>query len=213
MTRRALILGGSGQIGRAVAERLARDGWAVTAAQRTPDSLPSSLRHGVQAIALDREDTDALAGGFDAVVDTVAYNAAHVRQCLGLGRRVGALVVISTGSVYADEKGRTLDEARQTRPPVYPVPIGEDQPRASPGDATYSTRKVELESLLLDGLRVPLAIVRPFAVHGPGSRAPREWWFIGRRVVIPPASRYITFGPRGGGAAQKRKSWRTTADG
>ncbi|MGD0205854.1 MAG: hypothetical protein ABSB57_05410, partial [Dehalococcoidia bacterium] len=77
--------------------------------------------------------------------------------------------------VYADYQGRTLDEARERGFPVFPVPIPESQPRTAPGDATYSTRKVAMEDVLLEGARVPLTILRPFAVHGSGCRAPRDW--------------------------------------
>lgn len=40
-----------------------------------------------------------------------------------------------------------------------------------------------MEDALLEGARIPLTILRPFAVHGPGSRAPREWWFIARALA------------------------------
>nr|QQZ51731.1 hypothetical protein JKL49_12865 [Phenylobacterium glaciei] len=60
----------------------------------------------------------------------------------------------------------------------YPIPLREDQRRIAPGEADYSTNKVAMEDALLAGARVPLKILRPFAVHGPGSRAPREWWFL-----------------------------------
>ena len=180
MSRRAFILGGSGQIGRAITRTLTANGWSVVSGQRYGAT-------GVVPITLDREDTAALraalAGGFDAVIDTVAYTSAHARQWLDLQNRIGALAVISTGSVYADDQGRTLDEARETGFPVFPVPIPESQPRTAPGDATYSTRKVAMEDVLLDGARIPLTILRPFAVHGPGCRAPREWWFIARALA------------------------------
>ena len=180
MGMRAFILGGSGQIGRAVAHALMAHGWSIVSGQRS--AVPDKA-----TITLDREDTvalrDALSGGFDAVIDTVAYTAAHARQWLDLQDRIGALAVISTGSVYADDRGRTLDEARETGFPVFPVPIPESQPRTAPGDATYSTRKVAMEDALLEGARIPLTILRPFAVHGPGCRAPREWWFIARALA------------------------------
>jgi nucleoside-diphosphate-sugar epimerase len=183
MNKRAFILGGSGQIGRAVAASLTGAGWSVTSGQRGATNAVG----GASAVILDRENTtalsDALAGGFDAVIDTVAYTAAHARQWLELQDRTSALVVISTGSVYADAEGRTLDEARQTGFPNFPVPIPETQPRTTPGDATYSTRKVAMEDALLDGARIPLTILRPFAIHGPGCRAPREWWFIVRALA------------------------------
>jgi nucleoside-diphosphate-sugar epimerase len=180
MSKRAFILGGSGQIGSAAAHTLKVAGWKVVCGQR-------GAVDGVDSVALDREDTtalrEALAGGFDAVIDTVAFTAAHARQWLELRDRIGALVVISTGSVYADAEGRTLDEARETGFPRFPIPIPESQPRTAPGDATYSTRKVAMEDVLLDGARIPLTILRPFAVHGPGCRAPREWWFIVRALA------------------------------
>ena len=117
--------------------------------------------------------------GFDAVVDTVAFNAAHGRQWGALAGKIGALVVISTGSVYADAAGRTLDEGATNG---Y-GPIPETNPRGPSGDATYSTRKVALEDALLDGFDRPLIVLRPFAVYGPGNLAPREWWFVARALA------------------------------
>lgn len=176
MARRAFILGGSGQIGRAAALNLLDAGWEVTVGQRHGD-LPAELEGRITVTVLDRDDdralADALARPFDAVLDTVAYNAAHAGQWLALQDRIGALAVISTGSVYVDDAGRTLPEGAR-----YPVPLTETQRRVAPGDADYSANKVAMEDALLAGARVPLKILRPFAVHGPGSRAPREWWFL-----------------------------------
>jgi nucleoside-diphosphate-sugar epimerase len=185
MARKALIIGGAGQIGRAVAKALLADGWAVTAGQPHPTGFPDELRRaGVEVISLDREEPGVLTrivyGGFDAVIDTVAYDDRHARQLLEVEGDVGAFVVISTGSVYTDAEGRTLDEAAKTGFPQYPVPIGEDQPRTAPGPETYSTRKVLLEDALLQGAKRPVTILRPFAIYGPGSRHPREWWYVKR---------------------------------
>jgi nucleoside-diphosphate-sugar epimerase len=129
-----------------------------------------------------------MGAGFDAVIDTVAYDARHAAQLLAIQDDVGAFVVVSSASVYRDAEGRSLDEARETGAPEYPVPIGEDQPTVRPGPKTYSTRKVALEQALLDGARRPVTILRPGAIHGPGSTQPREWFFIkrirdGRRAV------------------------------
>lgn len=176
MSRRAFILGGSGQIGQAAALNLLDAGWEVTVGQRHGD-LPPALEGRVAVTVLDREDAaalgEALARPFDAVIDTVAYTAAHARQWLALQDRLGALAVISTGSVYVDDQGRALGDGAH-----YPVPLREDQRRAPPGTADYSSNKVAMEDALLAGARIPLKILRPFAVHGPGSRAPREWWFL-----------------------------------
>ena len=187
MANRVFIVGGSGQIGRACALAFAHAGWSVVCGQRNAASLsrePGEL--GVQTATLDRDEPGALEHrlepGFDAVIDTVAFDVGHARQWIALQDRVGALAVISTGSVYADAQGRTLDEARTGGFPDYPVPMAEDQARTPPGEATYSTRKVALETALLDGVRIPLTILRPFAVYGPHNRAPREWWFMTRAL-------------------------------
>jgi len=182
MGQRALIIGGSGQIGQACASALLAAGWSVTAGQKRPERFPAELiAAGARAIHLDRSDDDAMAsavaGGFDAVIDTVAFDDGHARQLLAIQADVGAFVVISSGSVY---RGRTLDEARETGFPRFPIPIPETQPTVAPGQATYSTRKVALERTLLNEATRPVTILRPFAIHGPGSLHPREWWFVKR---------------------------------
>ncbi|MBV8682835.1 MAG: NAD(P)H-binding protein [Caulobacteraceae bacterium] len=178
--RTALIIGGSGQIGRAAAQRLVEDGWRVVLAQRHPIAPPP----GCEALELDREQPGALARaagrGFDALIDTVAFDDVHARQLLQVQADVGALIVISSASVYRDARGRTLDEARETGFPVFPEPITEDHPTVDPGPQTYSTRKVALERVLLDGARGPLSILRPGAIHGGHSTHPREWFFVKR---------------------------------
>lgn len=180
----ALIVGGAGQIGQATARNLLDHGWSVRLAQRQAARLPRDLAARVELVAIDREQSGAVAeavgAGVDALIDTVAFHGGHAQQLLGVQADVGALVVISTGSVYRDDDGRTLDEAAQTGFPRFPVPITEDQPTTAPGPATYSTRKVALEQALLQQARTPVTILRPFAIHGPGSTHPREWWFIKR---------------------------------
>jgi len=194
MGRRAFIIGGTGQIGRATARCLLEHGWEVTLAHRghrRPESELGDL--GAKFVVLDREvpgDLDrALAEGADAVIDTVAFTAAHGGQLLQVQGNVGAFVVISSASVYRDATSRTLDESRATGFPELPAPIPETHPTVDPGPATYSTQKVALERQLLDHAEVPVTVLRPGAIHGPGSVHPREWWFIKRmldgRTAIP----------------------------
>ncbi|MGH7023075.1 MAG: NAD-dependent epimerase/dehydratase family protein [Caulobacteraceae bacterium] len=179
MTRTALIIGGTGQIGLATAAALRADGWRVIAASTSGAAVP-----GAEAMKLDRESPGAVAkaigSGVDALIDTIAYDESHARQLLEVQADVGALAVISSASVYRDADGRTLDEARETGFPRFPLPIDEDQPTVEPGPATYSTRKAALERALLEATRTALAILRPCAIHGPGSRHPREWFFVKR---------------------------------
>lgn len=75
--QKALIIGGTGQIGVAAAEELARHGWQVTvASRRAADPLPSWAELDIRTAALDRADTGALraaAAENDPVVDVVAF--------------------------------------------------------------------------------------------------------------------------------------------
>ena len=146
-------------------------------------------------MALDRNAAGALdiANGFDLVVDVIPFEAEHPRQLLELD--VGAIVAISSASVYADEQGRTLDEAQGADDfPELPVPIPETQPTVEPGDATYSTKKAAIERILLESGQTPAAIVRPCAIYGRGDRMAREWFFVKRTID---RRRYVVLANRG----------------
>jgi nucleoside-diphosphate-sugar epimerase len=170
-------------IGRAAARALAADGWEVVAVSRS-GTLPAGIAElGIQAAAADREDDAqlraALGSGADVLLDTVAFTREHGEHLNSLAGLVGSLVVISSASVYADDEGRALDG--EGDPPVMPVPILETQRTAEPGDATYSTRKAELEQTLLEG-PLPSTLLRACAIHGPGAKLPREVYFVKRAV-------------------------------
>jgi nucleoside-diphosphate-sugar epimerase len=138
---------------------------------------------GFDYVALDRDAQGAVAvaNGFDLVVDVIPFDATHAEQLLELD--AGALVAISSASVYADDRGRTLDEAKGVDDfPDLPLPVPETQRTVEPGDATYSTKKVQLERTLLEQGKVPAAIVRPCAIYGRGDRMGREWHFVKRAL-------------------------------
>lgn len=180
---RAVLIGGTGMIGRAAARALAADGWDVVAVSRS-GTLPEGLAElGVQPAVADRADDaqlrEALGAGADVVLDTVAFTREHGEQLNGLAGLAGSLIVISSASVYADDDGRALDG--EGEPPNMPVPILETQRTADPGDATYSTRKAELEQTLLAG-PLPATLLRACAIHGPGAKLPRELFFVKRAV-------------------------------
>jgi nucleoside-diphosphate-sugar epimerase len=181
---RAVLIGGTGMIGRAAARALAADGWEVVAVSRS-GTLPEGLAAlGVESLVADRENDAelraALGAGADVVFDSVAMNREHGVQLNGLEGLVGSLVVISTASVYADDEGRALD-GEGGDPPQLPVPILETQRTAEPGDATYSTQKAELEQTLLEG-PLPATLIRACAIHGEGAKNPRELFFVKRAV-------------------------------
>lgn len=153
MSRHAFVIG-AGQIGAAIADRLAERGWRVTVATRGQRGLPPALTGRVDAVTVDRDTRGALAcaisGGTDAVIDTIAYDDTHADQLLALRGDVGSFVVVSSASVYADAQGRSLDRSQGKGFPAMPEPITEAQPTVEPGPQTYSTRKRALERRMLD---------------------------------------------------------------
>lgn len=185
--RHALILGGSGQIGRAVARELLDQGWRVSSAQRQPNKLPRDLiENGLLPITVNLSDEGAVddlaEGTFDAVIDTVCFNGDDADRLMTIGRNAAHLLAISSASVYCDHRGLTLDEGLKRGYPVFDGPIKETQTTVEPGPETYSTRKVAMEQRLLNSADAHVTILRPAAIHGIGSRHPREWWFVKRAL-------------------------------
>jgi nucleoside-diphosphate-sugar epimerase len=167
-------------VGRAAAPALARDGWDVVVVSRS-GSLPDGFAEiGITGAAADRADDAqllaAVGEGTDVVVDMVAFGREHGAQLNRLP--VGSLVVISTGSVYADDEGRALDGVSDL--PHLPNPIPETQRTAEPGDTdNYSRGKAALEEELRAG-PLPATILRAGAIYGPGAKLPRELYFVQR---------------------------------
>ena len=178
---RALIFGGTGQIGRATAIEFAQAGWQVDAVTRGRDLAPEVRALGVTPLAAGPSRAALVARGYDAVVDTLAFTADDAADLLA--EPAGHYTVISTASVYADDQGRGF-ERRDAGFPLYPDPIPETQPLVPPGEG-YSAGKVALEAALAGRA----AILRPGAIHGIGARHPREWYFVKRaldgRAVLP----------------------------
>ncbi len=165
----------------------------MTVAARTRKWLSAAVENVAKFVSVDRDGGLSLSEDIDALVDVIAMTRADAEQLLALRDRVGALVAISSASVYADSNGRTLDEATDRESfPHFAGPIAESQPPTAAGEETYSTRKVAMEQTLLGQDDVPAVVVRPCAVYGPGGEFSREQFFVkrildGRRVVVLPA--------------------------
>jgi len=186
MGKRALVFGASGQIGFEVARSLVRSDWLVTGVTREGRSLPTDLiSHGVTlADGSNKSRSQVIAETgktFDAVIDPTAYDVPDALDLIAAQASAGAFVVVSSSSVYADQQGRSLDEASQHGFPELPVGIDENTPTVPPGPKTYSTRKVAMEHALGSAKR-PVVILRPCAVYGRYARHLREWWFM-RRIL------------------------------
>ncbi|MBO3102968.1 NAD-dependent epimerase/dehydratase family protein [Cellulomonas fengjieae] len=171
----ALVIGGSGQIGRAAVPALLADGWDVRVLARHRADVGEA-----ELVLGDRDDPaaldDALGSGVDVLVDVVAYDDRHAAPLLERADRIGSAVVVSSAAVYVDVVGDGFESARLG---AFPVPIREDQPTVRPGRDSYATGKVALEQAWA-GSAVPTTILRPGAIHGPGCVQPREWTFVKR---------------------------------
>ncbi|MFI6597214.1 NAD-dependent epimerase/dehydratase family protein [Nonomuraea sp. NPDC050536] len=191
---KALIIGGTGLIGRATAARLLAAGWEVDVTGRDPARMPGELA-GVRFVRAERDDARqlgaALGEGADLVVDCVCYTAAHARLLLPLAADATSTVLISSKAVYVDDLG---NHANSDVPPRFDGPIRETQPTLAPLDIDYDSRegygtnKVAAELVALDS-GLPITILRPSRVHGVGAARPREWVLVkrvldGRRAVL-----------------------------
>ncbi|MEL7446403.1 MAG: reductase [Pseudomonadota bacterium] len=185
----SIAIVGAGQIGFAVAEDFARDGWRVRVLSRTE---PPWLAH------LHEQDREAIefepfkvgqpnTPRADVVVDTIAYDEEDVVRYDPAF--VGRLILISSASVYRDSQGRSLDSAAVAGFPDFSDPVTEEQATVDPGPETYSTRKVRMENKAFDLFGEQATVIRPCAIYGPWSKHPREYWFVNRlkarRRIIP----------------------------
>jgi len=203
---RALIIGGTGLVGRAAAGRLLAAGWQVDITGRDPAHLPAGLAAaGGRFIAADRDEPDqllaALGTGADLVVDCICYTARQATGLLPLVPDAGSTVMISSKAVYVDDAGRHCNSAIA---PHFGGPVRETQPTMAPGDRDfnsaerYGANKVAAEQVLLDS-GGPVTVLRPSKIHGAGARRPREWVFVKRALDRRPA---VLLAHRGAGVDQ-----------
>jgi nucleoside-diphosphate-sugar epimerase len=191
---RAVILGGTGVLGRATARRLLAAQWTIDLTGRDPAHMPADLATaGARFHAADRHEAAALArilgDGADLLVDALCFTAADARQLLPLLHNVNAVVMLSSKAVYVDQAGR---HSNSDSAPHFASPIREDQPTMRPSGADYNSRegyggnKVAAEQILLDS-GLPVTVIRASKVHGEGAARPREWMFVKRVLDRRPA--------------------------
>jgi nucleoside-diphosphate-sugar epimerase len=187
VTRRALVLAGTGAVGRATARRLLAAGWEVGLTGRDASHFPSDLAaSGARFVASDRSDpaqlADAFEKGVDLLVDCACFTAENALRLLPLAREAGSTVMISSKAVYVDRDG---NHSNSETKPRFDGPVSETQPTMAPGSGDYMSRegygasKVAAEQVLLDS-GCPVTVLRPSKIHGPGARQPREWVFVKR---------------------------------
>ena len=136
---RALVVGGTGLVGRATARRLLAAGWQVDLTGRDPAHLPADSDAGGRFVAAERSDAGqllaALGDGADLLVDCICYTAADAALLLPLAHEAASTVMISSKAVYADDGG---NHSNSDTAPRFDGPIPETQRTVAPGDADYT---------------------------------------------------------------------------
>ena len=189
--RKVLVVGGTGFLGRRIAEQFLAHGDEVSVLSRGQGlEAPRGAHH----LAADRHQPASLKAAlrdraFDVLVDNVAFTGHDSAGLLAaLGGRVGHCIMTSSAAVYA-----TLQVRR---------PLREDQADLSlrlPADApdafhtrlgqTYGNGKREAESVLRDSGLAWTSLRAPIVV-GADDRTLRIWWFVqrlldGGPILIP----------------------------
>jgi UDP-glucose 4-epimerase len=173
---RALVLGGSGFLGRHLVEELVSTGSDVLVVDREPDA---ELPQGVRAVTADlREEkiadllepdrpdvvfhlanTAAVPPSFESPLDDLTHNVFTTVQILEAVRRVPeppAVVFVSSAAVYGDSVRLPMDEGH----PLLPL-------------SPYGVSKLAAEQYLrlyAETYGIAACSARPFSLYGPGQR-------------------------------------------
>ncbi len=191
---RALVLGGTGLVGRAIGRRLLAAGWDVDLVGRDAAHVPADVASaGGRFLAADRssaaELAAALGDGADLLVDCICFTAADAELLLPLARHAASTVMISSKAVYVDDAGR---HSNSDESPHFAGPVHETQATVAPGYGDYRSRegyganKIAAERVLLDS-GLPVTVLRPSKIHGDGADPPREWIYVKRVLDRRPA--------------------------
>jgi nucleoside-diphosphate-sugar epimerase len=198
---RYFVTGATGFVGGRVVRQLREMGHEVRALVRDPGRADELAALGVTLHSGDIRDPSTMRGpmtGVDGVFhiaawyklgsDEAAYaqsvNVAGTRNVLRLMKQLGVPkgVYTSTVAVFSDTHGQLVDEGYR-----YDGPMLSEYERTK-HDAHY---KVALP-LIAEGL--PLVVVMPSVVYGPGDHSPLHDAFIqylqGRLPAVPKGARY-----------------------
>ena len=161
---KALILGGTGVISRALTARLVSGGHEVVLFNRGTRSLAFEGR--VRTIHGDRSRPGGLEKAlgdetFDAVIDMICFNESDAEETLRVFRgRAGHIVITSSVAAYK-RPYRTLP-TREDAEELHQDPV-----------FGYAFHKAELERHIRKALerdRLPVTIIRPSLTYGAGAQ-------------------------------------------
>ena len=182
---RALILGGTGFVGRHVGEALVAAGHSVTLLHRgrsNPGALPD-VEHVLGDRTALEPKSPLMARTFDVVIDPSGYEVAVVRAAArAFGSRGARYVFVSSVSVYEDLA--RMDEA------FGPVRTTDDAETAALTLANYGALKAACERALDEELPGRVMHVRAGLILGPHDYDARfRYWLLrvarGGEVLAP----------------------------
>jgi nucleoside-diphosphate-sugar epimerase len=159
LSKQALVIGGSGFLGGAIAAQLAEDGWNVEVLGRGNKRVMPGFAF-LQADRTVPEQLSAALSGkhYELVVDCAAYKKADAENVIPLlNGRCGHYVFISTDYVYASSSLTT-----------YPI----TEAALTQRDAPYAVGKLDCEQLLLEAWessRFPVTVLRAPHILGAGK--------------------------------------------
>ncbi len=160
MSKRALIIGGTGFLGRAVVSHLQQNGWDVTSLSRGNKSAMSA---NLVQIRVDRTQPNELMKSlanteWELVVDCAAFQRQDAIGAVdALQGRCAHYIFISTDYVYAYN-------------PAAKYPLNEDAAKIS--EQLYGVRKLECEAYFMSAweeVKFPVTVLRPPHILGHGK--------------------------------------------
>ena len=187
---RVLVLGGTRFIGPYVVRLLAEQGHDLTVFHRgeTETDVPSGVRHVHEDVSTFSEHVGSLRSDEpEIVLDMVPFIDKQGHGVLHFRGMASRAVVITSCDVY-----RAFARVwRSEVGPPDPVPLTEESPLRTKPVRDLSEGidydNVEVERAVAQDAELPVTIVRPTAIHGPGDSQHRLYPFLKRMEDGRPA--------------------------
>ncbi len=179
LTKKVLVIGGSGFIGQTLIPSLLRDGHEVTVM-----NLGDRLILGTKQLVADRVDKTQVrkaaesVGDFDVVIETSSYNLQHTETAWTyFAPKTKQWIHLSTAAAYKETPGR--------------FPSENDEIGGAKVWAEYGVEKSEADQFLKEhSNELPVTLLRPPYLYGPNNDNDRETFvwsraLRGRPVIVP----------------------------